>query len=196
MKKALLIVDLQKDFCPGGALAVPNGDQVVEPANQAIESDLFDRIVASRDWHPPNHCSFKEQGGPWPPHCVQNTSGAAFHPLLRLPKRTVIISKGLIRNREEYSLFQGIYLRENDWPLSAEAMLPHYYELFVGGLATDYCVKATCLDATKLGYTVYLLTNACKAVNVNPGDERKALEEMHQAGVIFTTTNEALQQVR
>lgn len=189
-RSALLIVDVQKDFCPGGALAVPNGDEVINPLNQAIESGLFDRIAASRDWHPSDHCSFKEQGGSWPSHCVQNTLGAVLHPLLHLPSRTIIISKGMIRSREEYSLFQGIYLRENDWPLTAEAMLPNYYEIFVGGLATDYCVKATCLDARKLGYTVYLLTDACRAVNLKPTDEADALEKMKKAGVILITTDE------
>ncbi len=218
MKKALLIIDVQRDFCSGGALAVPNGDQVVAPLNRAIKFALDNGwyLRASRDWHPVIHCSFKEQGGPWPSHCVQNTPGAKFHPNLHLTW-ALVISKGLFPEREEYSLFDGIYIRKNDWPLSAGAVLSDCHELYIGGLATDYCVKATALDAVKKGFKTYLLLDACRAVNVNnpnspfrntplakeiieklrigntePSDEMIAIEEMRQAGVILTTTEKVI----
>lgn len=194
-RKALLIVDVQNDFCPGGALAVPNGDKVIAPINNmAVYAQRNDdwRILASRDWHPADHCSFKEQGGPWPPHCVENTPGAEFHPSLRLTAKTTVISKGMIRAKEEYSLFGGVCIRKNDWPLMPKMILRDCDTIYIGGLATDYCVKATALDAISKGFKTYLLTDACRAVNVNPGDEVRALNDMENAGVEFIATDEVI----
>lgn len=196
LKKALLIIDVQNDFCPGGALAVPNGNQVVAPLNRAITHAMANSwlVVASRDWHPSQTIHFKEFGGLWPVHCVQNTSGAEFHPSLNLPEGTIVVSKGMNNQDDGYSLFEGVNLRENDWPLSLSSVIMLYNcrEVYVGGLATDYCVKATALDAVKKGFKTYLLLDACRAVNVNPGDGIKALSDMINAGVEFVTTDEVI----
>jgi len=173
---ALIIVDVQNDFCPGGALAVPEGDQIVPIINKYIGKFVSKNalVVATRDWHPKNHVSFKEYGGLWPAHCVQNSWGAEFHPMLNLPKNAIIVSKAYEPNVEAYSGFQGTEL---------DKMLKerHVKRLFVCGLATDYCVKATVLDGLKLGYEVYLLVDAIKGVNVRPGDSEKAINEMVKA---------------
>lgn len=194
VKPALLIVDVQNDFCPGGALAVPNGDQVIEHLNRMAEHAKNENwlIIASRDWHPRQTAHFKEFGGKWPVHCVQNTYGSDFHSLLHLPLKTVTILKGMSNQDDGYSPFEGLYLRTNDWPLSMGVLLINCKTLYIGGLATDYCVKAACLDARKLGYITYLLLDACRAVDINPGDGDKAIEEMRKAGVIITTTKEVL----
>lgn len=197
-RKALLVVDVQNDFCPGGALAVTDGDEIIEPINKAIR--FFDKnekpIFASRDWHPPDTKHFKDYGGIWPVHCVAHTSGAEFHPRLKITGPTYVITKGTSKNDDGYSPFEGTaYGRPLDELLRAFKVT----ELFVCGLATDYCVKASVLDALKLVKDtnhplkkVYLMTDACKAVNLRPGDEALALNEMANAGVIFTTTNEIL----
>ncbi len=173
----LIVVDVQNDFCPGGALAVPEGDRVVPVLNRYIE--VFVRagapVYATRDWHPPNHCSFKAQGGPWPVHCVQETSGAQFHPQLILPKDVVVISKATDPREDAYSGFQGTDLAQR---LKGQGI----QKILVGGLATDYCVKSTILDGLKAGFTVYVLSDASRAVNVNPGDGPKAVQEMLAAG--------------
>jgi nicotinamidase/pyrazinamidase len=182
---ALVIVDVQRDFCPGGALAVPDGDAVVQPLNSYIE--VFKSanlpIVATRDWHPPNHISFREHGGLWPPHCVQGTEGAEFHPQLKLPEETLIISKATQPDLEAYSGFEGTEL---------ESLLKSkgVKRLFVGGLATDYCVKMTVLDALKLGFTTFLLEDAIRGVNVNPSDSERAIDEMLSNGAIAITLSE------
>jgi nicotinamidase/pyrazinamidase len=182
---ALVIVDVQRDFCPGGALAVPDGDAVVQPLNSYIE--VFKSanlpIVATRDWHPPNHISFRERGGLWPPHCVQGTEGAEFHPQLKLPEETLIISKATQPDLEAYSGFEGTEL---------ESLLKSkgVKRLFVGGLATDYCVKMTVLDALKLGFTTFLLEDAIRGVNVNPSDSERAIDEMLSNGAIAITLSE------
>ncbi|BCX82225.1 nicotinamidase/pyrazinamidase [Methylomarinovum caldicuralii] len=179
---ALLIVDVQKDFLPGGALPVPEGDEVVPVLNRYIER--FTRrglpVFATRDWHPPNHCSFRDQGGPWPPHCVAGTKGAEFADGLRLPEDTVIVSKATGPEREAYSGFEGTDLAARLKDLGIR-------RLFVGGLATDYCVLNTVRDAIRHGFEVFLLTDAVRAVNVHPEDERKALEEMRRLGARFIT---------
>jgi nicotinamidase/pyrazinamidase len=178
----LLIVDVQVDFCSRGALAVPDGDAVVAVLNEYAE--LFagnDRpVVASRDWHPRESTHFKEHGGPWPVHCVANTDGARFHPDLRLPPSAVILSKGLAVDADGYSAFEGT----DDARRSLLSILrEHSVErLFVGGLATDYCVKASVLDALEHGLIVYLLEDAIRGVDVNSGDSEKALEEMSEKG--------------
>ncbi|MEM4143870.1 MAG: bifunctional nicotinamidase/pyrazinamidase [Candidatus Bathyarchaeia archaeon] len=174
---ALIIVDVQNDFCSGGALPVPDGDQVVPVLNDYIK--IFKKtnahIVATRDWHPPNHISFRAQGGPWPPHCVQDTEGAKFHPNLKLPPETVIISKATDPLKEAYSGFDGTELVD----VLKKAGVAR---VFVGGLATDYCVKNTVLDARKLGFAAVLLLDAVRGINVKPGDVKAAIVEMLQSG--------------
>jgi nicotinamidase/pyrazinamidase len=178
-KDALIIVDLQNDFCPGGALAVPEGDKIVPVLNAYIErfSNSKSLIVATRDWHPENHISFVEQGGIWPKHCVQNTKGAEFHPDLKLPSDSVIVSKATEPDKEAYSGFDGTNLEKL---LKGKGVT----RLFVGGLATDYCVRATVLDALRLGFCVFLLLDAIKGVNVQPEDSERAIVEMLEKGAI------------
>jgi nicotinamidase/pyrazinamidase len=174
---ALIIVDVQNDFCPGGALPVPEGDQVVPVLNDYIK--IFEkanaRIFATRDWHPPNHISFKAQGGPWPPHCVQNSKGAEFHPDLKLPSDTSIVSKAMDPLKESYSGFDSTELANI---LKTKGVV----RVFVGGLATDYCVKNTVFDARKMGFETVLLLDAIRGINVEPGDVRKAIDEMIKNG--------------
>jgi len=174
-KTALVVVDVQNDFCPGGALPVPEGDTVVPVLNKYIRH--FEAtgapIIFTRDWHPPDHLSFKAQGGPWPPHCIRNTEGAKFHPALVIPVDAEIVSKAETRD-EAYSFFQGSDL--------ADKLRKRIHTLFVGGLATDYCVKETVLDALKHKFEVYLLTDASKGVDVKPGDSEKAVRVMVQSG--------------
>jgi nicotinamidase/pyrazinamidase len=178
-KDALIIVDLQNDFCPGGALAVPEGDKIVPVLNAYIErfSNSKSLIVATRDWHPENHISFVEQGGIWPKHCVQNTKGAEFHPDLKLPSDSVIVSKATEPDKEAYSGFDGTNLEKL---LKGKGVT----RLFVGGLATDYCVRATVLDALRLGFCVFLLLDGIKGVNVQPEDSERAIVEMLEKGAI------------
>ena len=176
---ALVVVDVQRDFLPGGALPVPKGDEVVPALNRYIE--LFTGkglpVIFTRDWHPRDHISFKERGGPWPPHCVQGTPGAEFAPGLTVPEGAIIVSKATSRDKEAYSGFDGTDLHERLQELGVK-------RIFVGGLATDYCVKATVLDGLKLGYEVYLLTDAVRGVDVNPGDSDRAIGEMTSAGAV------------
>lgn len=174
---ALIIVDVQNDFLPGGALAVPAGDAVVRVLNRYIAR--FDQqqlpIFATRDWHPPAHCSFREQGGPWPPHCVAGTPGAALAGDLRLPPRAQLISKATRPEADAYSGFQGTDLAARLRELGCR-------RLFIGGLATDYCVRATALDAIKENFEVVVLQDAVRAVDVQPGDGERALEAMAGGG--------------
>ncbi|MEM3404399.1 MAG: bifunctional nicotinamidase/pyrazinamidase [Nitrososphaeria archaeon] len=179
IKDALIIVDVQNDFCPSGSLAVPEGDKIVPILNKYIIkfSERKASIIVTRDWHPKNHMSFKEYGGIWPPHCIQNTWGAQFHPKLILPKDIIIISKADKPDFEAYSGFQGTRLNKILKELKVK-------RIFVGGLATDYCVKNTVLDGLKEGYDVYLLMDSIKGVDVNPGDSEKAIKEMEAKGAI------------
>jgi len=174
---ALIVVDVQRDFCPGGALPVPRGDEVIPVLNEYLER--FRRagaaIYATRDWHPPNHKSFREYGGEWPPHCIQGTEGAEFHPNLKLPSDTLIISKATEPDKEAYSGFEGTNLKEI---LESRGVK----RVFVGGLATDYCVKSTVLDALKYGFEVFLLVDAVRGVDLQPGDSERAIEEMVRRG--------------
>lgn len=190
---ALLVVDVQNDFCPGGALAVPRGNEVVEPLNKVIR--LFDRnhwpIFFSRDWHPPNTRHFKEFGGVWPVHCVARTPGANFHPDLSIPKGAYIIDKGVDEFRDGYSAFDGhIYLSDS----SLEEMLREFglTELYAGGLATDYCVKNSALDSVRNGHKTCLIIDACRAVNLQPNDSFNAIQEMRKAGITLTRSDELL----
>ncbi len=181
-RDALVIVDVQNDFCPGGTLAVPRGDEVVEPLSRHAER--FARagaaVFASRDWHPARTRHFKEFGGVWPPHCVQGSRGAEFHPGLTLPRGTTVISKGMDPEQDAYSCFQGIDSDGRAFAKILEGL--GIRRLFVGGLATDYCVKATALDALREGLEVVLLEDAMRAVDLEPGDGARALEEMRRAG--------------
>ena len=177
---ALLIVDVQHDFCPGGALAVPDGDAVVPILNAWIEAaqDAGAAIFASRDWHPPDHVSFQAQGGPWPSHCVAATPGADFHTGLALPETAVVIDKGTHPEHEAYSAFEGT-------DLASRLQEAGIDRLWVGGLALDYCVRASVLDARRAaGLDVHLILGATRAVDVQPGDGTRALEEMCAAGAM------------
>jgi nicotinamidase/pyrazinamidase len=184
---ALLLVDVQNDFLPGGSLAVKEGDRVVMPLNRCIElfSDRHLPIFATRDWHPANHCSFVGQGGRWPPHCVAGTPGADFAPDLRLPADLpmVKIGKGNDPAKDSYS---GFVDTELELRLGERAVK----RLFVGGLATDYCVLNTVLDALKRGYLVVVLSDAIRAVEVNPGDGERALAAMKEMGALLVETGE------
>lgn len=181
-RDALVIVDVQNDFCPGGALAVPDGDRVVPVLNRYAER--FARhgapVFASRDWHPERTKHFKAHGGVWPPHCVQDTAGADFHPALRLPAGTEVVSKGMDPEADAYSCFQAE--TAEGMPFAAALGERGVGRLFVGGLATDYCVKATVLDALKEGFEVVLLADAVAAVDVAAGDGARALADMTGAG--------------
>jgi len=187
MKDALLVVDVQNDFCPGGSLAVAEGHAVVPILNQYMERAATGGIpiFASRDWHPAHTAHFREFGGQWPPHCVQNTPGAEFHPDLRLPKGTVIVSKGMNPVDEGYSLFEGKLADGRD-ALTALRELG-VTRIHVGGLATDYCVRATTLDALAARFDVFLLEDAIRAVEVQPGDGERAIAEMREAGATSET---------
>lgn len=179
-KDALIVVDMQKDFMPGGALPVPEGDKIIPRLNQYTKlfNSLGLPVFFTRDWHPPDHISFKEQGGVWPPHCVQNTEGAMFHKDLFIPQdNRFIISKGTSKDFDAYSGFQGTIL---DSLLRERGIR----RVFVGGVATDYCVKNTVLGAINLGYEAFLLLDGIKGVDVNPGDSERAIEEMLRAGAV------------
>jgi nicotinamidase/pyrazinamidase len=175
-KRALIVVDVQNDFCPGGSLAVPEGDQVVAPLNKLIEEFLKrgEPVFKTRDWHPAKTKHFAAYGGTWPVHCVQNTKGAEFHPDLLDSPHIRVVSKGL-GDTDCYSGFD-----ETDLALQLRRL--GVEEVWVGGLATDYCVKSTVLDALKKGFRVKALTDAMRAVEVNPGDGERAIAEMRAAG--------------
>jgi nicotinamidase/pyrazinamidase len=174
---ALVVVDVQNDFLPGGALAVTGGNEVVPVLDAALAE--FERLrlplFASRDWHPADHCSFHARGGPWPLHCVAGTPGAAFAGELRLPPATIVISKATTEDRDAYSAFEGT-------DLDTRLRVARVGRVLVGGLATDYCVLNTVRDARRAGYEVVLLLDAIRAVNLRPGDGDRAIAEMRQTG--------------
>ena len=183
-KDGLLIIDVQNDFCPGGALAVRGGDEVVPVLNRYIESFRAVKlpILATRDWHPEKTQHFKAYGGLWPRHCVQGSKGAEFHPKLALGKDTIIISAGTGPDEEGYSGFDGIDpVGER---LANVLRKLGVQRLFVGGLATDYCVKHTVLDALKNGFQVLLIQDGMRGVNLQPEDSERALQEMFEAGAV------------
>jgi nicotinamidase/pyrazinamidase len=188
-KAALVIVDVQNDFCPGGSLPVAEGDKVVAVLNRHIEK-FFSAglpIFATRDWHPANTRHFNTGGGQWPPHCVQDTEGGKFHPALALPKSAVVVSKGVSPDADSYSGFEatdaaGTGVAERLRGMGVE-------RLFVGGLATDYCVKFTVLDGLKEGFKVTLLEDAVRGVNLRPDDSDRAIDEMVRAGADRATTS-------
>jgi nicotinamidase/pyrazinamidase len=175
---ALIVVDIQNDFCAGGSLAVPEGDQIVPEINPwiALADERGIPIFASRDWHPKHHISFKERGGPWPPHCIQGTQGAEFHPDLRLPANATIISKATDPEKESYSAF-------GDTDLADRLRITNTERLWIGGLALDYCVRHTAIDARRLGYEVHLIANATRAVNRKDG--ARTLKQLDDMGVII-----------
>jgi nicotinamidase/pyrazinamidase len=181
-RDALIVVDVQNDFCPGGALGVERGDEVVPILNLYIERfhTAGLPVIATRDWHPAKTSHFKSYGGIWPVHCVQTTPGAAFHAGLRLGNDAIVISKGMAADEDAYSAFQakserGVWLAELLHELGVG-------RIFVGGLATDYCVKQTALDARARGFRVVVLRDAIRGVNLKPDDSEKALVEMRRAG--------------
>jgi nicotinamidase/pyrazinamidase len=172
--EALIAVDVQNDFCPGGALAVEEGDEVIEKLNQmAAEHEL---VVATRDWHPADHGSFEAGGGPWPVHCVQDTPGAELHPDLDRDAIDHVVDKGQDVSTDGYSGFEGTELER--WLRDRDVDRVH-----VGGLALDYCVKNTALDARRLGFETVVHLGATRAVDVEPGDGERAIKELRDAGV-------------
>ena len=177
---ALLIVDVQNDFCPGGALPVPEGDLVVPVLNTWIEAavEAGVPIYASRDWHPASHQSFKEHGGPWPPHCVQGTDGAAFHPALRLPPEVVVVSKGVEPDDVGYSMFEETGLKE----LLQRAGVRR---VWVGGLARDYCVSASVREGLQRGFDVRVIVPGTRGIVQPAAGPDPALEEMERAGAVL-----------
>jgi nicotinamidase/pyrazinamidase len=183
MAKALLIIDFQNDFTSGGALAVPEGEEIAGPVKRLAEH--FDFIAATRDWHPPDHASFKTEGGPWPVHCVQGTHGAEFHPAMQGIGVDAVVNVGQSREDEGYSGFEksdlARILRDNDVD-----------DVYVCGLATDYCVRASAIDACGEGFEVTVVEDAVRAVDVTPGDGDRALREMRAAGARVATSDEVL----
>jgi nicotinamidase/pyrazinamidase len=176
-RDCLLLVDVQNDFCPGGTLAVAGADEIVPVLNRWVRlaRSAGSPVVASRDWHPADHASFVDQGGPWPAHCVRGTPGAAFHPELELPEDVVVVSKATAAQGDSYSAFDGTGLEQ----LLRERGVSR---VLVGGLALDYCVKATVIDAVAAGFDVQLLLDGTRAVDLRAGDGERALDEMRSAG--------------
>jgi nicotinamidase/pyrazinamidase len=176
---SLVAVDLQNDFFAGGSLAVDGAEEIIPVFNQYIE--IFQRkglpIYKTRDWHPSRHCSFRDYGGPWPVHCVQGTEGADFHQDIRFPETAIVISKADTIEKEAYSDFEGT-------DFNSQLRSAGIERLYIGGLATDYCVLNTVRDALKNGFKVVLLMDAIRAVNVNPGDGERAIEEMTGLGAV------------
>jgi nicotinamidase/pyrazinamidase len=179
---ALIVVDVQVDFCPGGALAIDGCDEVVRVLNHwmAAAAEAGVPIYLSRDWHPRNHLSFKERGGEWPVHCLQDSPGARFHPALKIPEDAHIVTKGVRFDRDQYSAF-------DETGLATELRRRGVRRLWIGGLAQDVCVRATALDARREGFEVILIVDATRPVTRERGE--RALEEMRQAGVRFETTS-------
>lgn len=178
---ALVIVDVQHDFLPGGTLGVAQGERILDPID-ALAS-RFARVYATRDWHPPDHSSFAPQGGPWPIHCVAGSHGAAFHPRLPLDRVDLVVDKGIDVPTDGYSGFAATVLEDD---LRAHRV----HRVFVCGLATDYCVKATALDAQRAGFETVVIEDASAAVDVQPGDEARALDELRAAGVAIARSSD------
>ena len=180
---ALIVVDVQNDFCPGGPMAVPEGDAVVPVVNRLI--DKFDHLVYSRDWHPSDHTSFSDdpeyRDGSWPPHCVQNSPGAEFHPNLRVPSDALVVDKATDPEVEAYSAFGGT-------GLALDLKNSGVTRVFITGLATDYCVKSTALDAVDAGFEAVLIEDGVRGISEDTA--RAALAEMERAGVRRTSSQE------
>lgn len=178
----LLLVDPQNDFCPGGSLAVADGDAVMPVLSiwAAAAERAGIPVFVSRDWHPPRTSHFKEFGGVWPPHCVMGTHGAEFHPDLRLPPGATIVSKGMGESEDAYSAFQA--RDDSGTGLAILLQDSNVHHLYLGGLATDYCVRSSALDALTGGFQVTLVPDGIRAVNLQPTDGEQALAEMRAAG--------------
>jgi nicotinamidase/pyrazinamidase len=189
-RDALVVVDLQNDFCPGGSLGVQGGDAILPVVNRYLErfAKANAPVFLTRDWHPPVTRHFKAFGGVWPPHCVEGTRGAAFHPGLAAPAAAVVVSKGMDPDQDAYSAFQA--KDELGRPLPAVLAERGVRRIYLGGLATDYCVRATVLDAVREGFEVVVLADAIAAVDLEPGDGARAIEEMKEAGARMTTLKE------
>jgi nicotinamidase/pyrazinamidase len=185
---ALILVDIQNDFCPGGALAVNEGDQIVPIVNRLMSR--FPLVISTQDWHPPDHVSFRERGGPWPPHCVQGTRGAELHPDLKTDTIAHYFRKASSPDTDDYSEFAG----KDDRGRTLDQVLRDHgtRKLYVVGLATDYCVLETVLDGLKLGYEVFAVRDAMRAVNVNSADGEQALKKMSDSGATLVTSDEVL----
>ncbi len=172
--EGLIVVDVQNDFCAGGALPVPDGDAIVEETNRLAEEFPF--VVATRDWHPPDHGSFQGQGGPWPVHCVRDTGGAELHPKLHTSQIDAVVDAGREPDEEGYSGFEHTELERLLRDQGVDTV-------HVAGLALDYCVKETALDARRAGFGVVLHVGATRAIDAEPGDGDRALAELREAGV-------------
>jgi len=183
VKQALIVVDIQRDFCPGGALAVAHGDNIIPAVNELVRAfeDAGLPIFFTRDWHPKDHVSFRANGGPWPPHCIQNTPGARFHPSLDIPYDAEVIDKGTLQAEDAYSGFQGTDLARMLRDL-------HVKRIYVVGLATDYCVKNTVLDGAAQGFETFVITDCVKGVNLKRTDSATALKAMASHGAKQTTS--------
>jgi nicotinamidase/pyrazinamidase len=182
---ALILVDVQQDFLPGGALGVAHAEAIIPVLNRCI-GEFHERglpIFATRDWHPANHCSFRARGGPWPPHCIAGTSGAEFAEDLHLPREAHIVSKATSAKRDAYSGFEGT-------DLAAQLRMLGCQRVLIGGLATDYCVRATALDALDRGLEVIVLSDAVRAVDAQPGDGERALGELRTRGALLRHADE------
>ena len=182
---ALVLVHLQNDFFPGGSLPVEDGDHILPQINQYIGYFQHQQsaIMATRDWHPQNHCSFQEQGGPWPPHCVQGSRGAQFHATLHLPTGSLIISGATNPKKEVHSGFEGTSLADYLEDRNATTV-------YIVGLATEHWIKQTVLDGLKLGLRMIVLEDAICGVNLNPNDSEQALQEMSASGAVRATAKD------
>ena len=187
LPRALLVVDVQTDFCKGGSLAIDGADEVIPRLNEVIDTFRMAMlpIFFTRDWHPSNHISFSTRGGAWPPHCIKGSQGATFHSKLVVPPSAVVIDKGTEPDYEAYSGFQGTDLEKR----LEEKRID---EVFIGGLATDYCVKQTALDALKYGLRVIVLVDCIKGVDLRVGDSKRVLQEIAAKGVKLINSREAL----
>lgn len=182
-ERALIVVDIQRDFCPGGSLPVTNGDKIIPAVNRLV--DKFEKaslpIFFTRDWHPRNHISFRANGGPWPPHCIRGTPGASFHPSLEIPKNAQVIDKGTLEAEDAYSGFQGTDLARKLQGL-------HVSQIYVVGLATDYCVKNTVVDGEAKGFETFVVADCVKGVNLKRTDSATAMRTMLSRGARQTTS--------
>lgn len=191
-RKALLVVDIQNDFCPGGALGVREGDQIIPTVNKYVDLFLKNQlpVFVSRDWHPQDTKHFKDAGGPWPMHCIQNTRGAEFHPDFRVPDEAIILSKGTNPELDGYSVFEA---RDSSNKLFIELLQEMGIEkLYIAGIATDYCVRMTSLDAFKNGFVVHVLTDAIKGVDKT--DSKRTIAEIAEKNGKLKTYSEVLKQ--
>jgi nicotinamidase/pyrazinamidase len=184
---SLILIDVQNDFCSGGALPVPDGNAIIPILNNYIQTftKTNNPIIATRDWHPKKTKHFELYGGKWPIHCVQNSWGAEFHPDLKLPSNTIIISAGMNPDEDGYSGFEGIDQQNRSLYDVLKAI--NVSKLSIGGLATEYCVKATIINALQYGFEVNLLTDAIRGINLQPSDSNNAILEMEQKGAHMAT---------